>query len=117
VVLSVLGQLQDATESSGLHALTRVALEVHQVLTPFTLPSSPCQEFPGWAGIDGVAHSLYPADAPRGLLPLVCKGEGNLLFDAASMLLVGTTSLSLELQVSSKCFTLYLLLWICISKA
>ncbi|XP_024261381.1 vertnin [Oncorhynchus tshawytscha] len=108
VVLSVLGQLQDATESSGLHALTRVALEVHQVLTPFTLPSSPCQEFPGWAGIDGVAHSLYPADAPRGLLPLVCKGEGNLLFDAASMLLVGTTSLSLELQVRT---VVDMLLW------
>ncbi|XP_020311015.2 vertnin [Oncorhynchus kisutch] len=108
VVLSVLGQLQDATESSGLHALTRVALEVHQVLTPFTLPSSPCQEFPGWAGIDGMAQSLYPADAPRGLLPLVCKGEGNLLFDAASMLLVGTTSLSLELQVRT---VVDMLLW------
>ncbi|KAM9551005.1 vertnin-like [Salvelinus alpinus] len=108
VVLSVLGQLQDATESSGLDALTRVALEVRQVLTPFTLPSSPCQESPSWAGIDGKAHSLYPADAPRGLLPLVCKGEGNLLFDAASMLLVGTTSLSLELQVRT---VVDMLLW------
>ncbi|CAB1339804.1 unnamed protein product [Coregonus sp. 'balchen'] len=108
VVLSVLGELQDATESSGLDALTRVALEVHQVLTPFTLPSSSCQEFPDWAGIDGVAHSLYPADAPGGLLPLVCKGEGNLLFDAASMLLVGTTSLSVELQVRT---VVDMLLW------
>nr|XP_046149115.1 vertnin-like isoform X2 [Oncorhynchus gorbuscha] len=108
VILSVLEELQDATESSGLHALTRVALEVHQVLTPFTLPSSPCQEFPGWAGIDGVAHSLYPADAPGGLLPLACKGEGNLLFDTASMLLVGTTSLSLELQVRT---VVEMLLW------
>uniref|UniRef100_A0AAZ3RHS4 Vertnin n=1 Tax=Oncorhynchus tshawytscha TaxID=74940 RepID=A0AAZ3RHS4_ONCTS len=108
VILSVLGELQDATESSGLHALTRVALEVHQVLTPFTLPSSPCQEFPGWAGIDGVAHSLYPADAPGGLLPLACKGEGNLLFDTASMLLVGMTSLSLELQVRT---VVEMLLW------
>uniref|UniRef100_A0A673XID4 Vertnin n=1 Tax=Salmo trutta TaxID=8032 RepID=A0A673XID4_SALTR len=108
VVLSVLGQLQDATESSGLDALTRVAQEVHQVLTPFTLPSSPCQDFPNWAVIDGKAHSLYPADAPGGLLPLVCKGEGNLLFDAASMLLVGTTSLSLELQVRT---VVDMLLW------
>ncbi|XP_023997202.1 vertnin-like [Salvelinus sp. IW2-2015] len=108
MVLSVLGELQDATESSGLDALTRVALEVHQVLTPFTLPSSPCHEFPDWAGIDGKARSLYPADAPGGLLPLVCKGEGNLLFDAASMLLVGTTSLSLELQVRT---VVEMLLW------
>ncbi|XP_029605012.1 vertnin-like [Salmo trutta] len=108
VVLSVLGELQDATESSGLDALTRVALEVHRVLTPFTLPYSPCHEFPDWAGIDGVARSLYPADAPGGLLPLVCKGEGNLLFDAASMLLVGTTILSLELQVRT---VVEMLLW------
>ncbi|KAK6294893.1 hypothetical protein J4Q44_G00341190 [Coregonus suidteri] len=108
VVLSVLGELQDATESSGLDALTRVALEVYQVLTPFTLPSSPYREFPDWAGIDGVARSLYPADAPGGLLPLVCKGEGNLLFDAASMLLVGTASLRLELQVRT---VVEMLLW------
>lgn len=100
VVLSVLGELQDATESSGLDALTRVALKVDQALAPFQLPSTPCKDFPEWTSIDGIAHSLYPADAPGGLLPLVCKGEGNLLFDAASMLLVGTTSLSLELQVS-----------------
>ncbi|XP_023286111.1 vertnin [Seriola lalandi dorsalis] len=99
VVLSVLGELQEATESSGLDALTRVALEVDQVLAPFQLPSTPCQEFPEWAGVDDIAHGLYPADAPRGLLPVNCKGEGNLLFDAVSMLLVGSTGLSLELQV------------------
>uniref|UniRef100_A0A3B4U4U8 Vertnin n=1 Tax=Seriola dumerili TaxID=41447 RepID=A0A3B4U4U8_SERDU len=99
VVLSVLGELQEATESSGLDALTRVALEVDQVLAPFQLPSTPCQEFPEWAGVDDTAHGLYPADAPRGLLPVNCKGEGNLLFDAVSMLLVGSTGLSLEIQV------------------
>ena len=100
VVLSVLGELQEATESSGLDALTRVAIEVEQVLAQFQLPSKPCQDFPEWTGIDEMAHSLFPADAPSGLLPLNCKGEGNLLFDAASMLLVGSTRLSLELQVS-----------------
>uniref|UniRef100_UPI0037E7F4F3 vertnin n=1 Tax=Semicossyphus pulcher TaxID=241346 RepID=UPI0037E7F4F3 len=99
VVLSVLGELQDATESCGLDALTRVALEVDQVLAPFQLPKTPCQDFPDWAGVDDTAHGLYPADAPMGLLPLNCKGEGNLLFDAVSMLLVGNTGLSLELQV------------------
>lgn len=101
VVLSVLGELQDATESSGLEALTTVALEVDQVLAPFRLPDTPCQDFPEWAGVDDIAHGLYPADAPLGLLPLNCNGEGNLLFDAVSMLLVGNTGLSLELQVSS----------------
>lgn len=101
VVLSVLGELQEATESSGLDALTRVALEVDQILAPFQLPMTPCQEFPEWAGVDDMARGLYPADAPIGLLPLKCKGGGNLLFDAVSMLLVGNTELSLELQVSS----------------
>ncbi|KAM6964812.1 vertnin [Aplochiton taeniatus] len=107
-VLSVLGELQDATESSGLSSLTRVALEVNKALAPFPLPLAPCQRFPDWAGVDGVAHSLYPADAPRGLLPLICNGEGDRLFDTASVLLVGTTSLSLELQVRT---VVEMLLW------
>lgn len=106
VVLSVLGELQEATESSGLDALTRAALEVEQVLAPFQLPGTPCQDFPDWAGVDDEARGLYPADAPMSLLPLNCKGEGNLLFDAVSMLLVGSTDLSLELQVSGHCLYL-----------
>ncbi|XP_066533336.1 vertnin [Hoplias malabaricus] len=108
VVLSVLGELQDATESTGLDALTKVALEVEQALVPFPLPTKQCTEISSWMGVDGVAHRLYPTDAPAGLLPLVCKGEGNMLFDAASMLLVGSTSLSLELQVRT---VVEMLLW------
>uniref|UniRef100_A0A3B4ZPA0 Vertnin n=1 Tax=Stegastes partitus TaxID=144197 RepID=A0A3B4ZPA0_9TELE len=108
VVLSVLGELQEATETSGLDAVTRVALEVDQVLTPFQLPTTTCQDFPEWAGVDEAAHGLYPADAPRGLLPLNCSGEGNLLFDAVSMLLVGNNGLSLELQVRT---VVEMLLW------
>ncbi|XP_056151111.1 vertnin [Lampris incognitus] len=108
VVLSVLGELQEATETSGLDALCRVALEVDQALTPFKLPSTPCRDFPEWTDIDDVAHSLYPPDAPADLLPLTCIGEGSRLFDAASMLLVGTISLSLELQVRT---VVEMLLW------
>ncbi|XP_012685910.2 vertnin [Clupea harengus] len=108
VVLSVLGKLQDATECTGLEALTKVAMEVERVLFPFLLPTETCKELMSWMGIDSVAHTLYPADAPVGLLPLACKGEGNLLFDAASMLLVGCTSLSLELQVRT---VVEMLLW------
>ncbi|KAF3849694.1 hypothetical protein F7725_019413 [Dissostichus mawsoni] len=108
VVFSVLGELQEATESTGLDALTRVALEVDQVLVPFLLPEAPCQDFPEWAGVDYTSQGLYPADAPMGLLPLNCKGEGNLLFDAVSMLLVGHTGLSLELQVRT---VLEMVLW------
>lgn len=108
VVLSVLGKLQDATECAGLEALTKVALEVEQVLSPYPLPTEACKELTSWMGIDSVAHTLYPADAPVGLLPVACKGEGNLLFDAASMLLVGSTSLSLELQVRT---VVEMLLW------
>ncbi|XP_069572297.1 vertnin [Brachyistius frenatus] len=99
IVLSVLGGLQDATESSGLDAVTRVALQVEQVLSPFQVSKSACQDFPGWEGVDEAAYGLYPADAPDGLLPLSCNGEGNLLFDTVSMLLVGNTGLGLELQV------------------
>lgn len=99
VVLSVLRELQEATNTAGLNALTRVAQEVDQLLAPFPLPDAPCRNLPEWASVDSVARSLYPADAPAGLLPLICNGEGNLLFDAVSMLLVGNTELSLELQV------------------
>ncbi|XP_013865397.1 vertnin [Austrofundulus limnaeus] len=99
VVLSVLRQLQEAVESAGLDTVTRVAMHVHQLLTPFQLPKTPFQDFPEWIHVDNTAHGLYPADAPVGLLPLRCNGEGNLLFDAVSMLLVGNTGLSLELQV------------------
>lgn len=99
-MLSVLGELQEATESAGLDALTRVALEADQILAPFQLPRAACQDFPERAGVDEMARDLYPADAPTGLLPLKCKGGGNLLFDAVSVLLAGSTNLSLELQVS-----------------
>ncbi|KAM4529922.1 vertnin isoform 2-T2 [Fundulus diaphanus] len=108
VVLSVLQELQEATESSGLDAVTRVAMEVERVLVPFQLPKAPCQDFPEWAHVDKAAHALYPADAPGGLLPLSCNGEGNLLFDAVSTLLVGNTGLSLELQVRT---VVEMLLW------
>ncbi|XP_077075666.1 vertnin [Siphateles boraxobius] len=108
VVLSVLGELQEATECMGLDALTKVAVEVEQALASFCLPSALCSEISSWLGIDALAHRLYPADAPAGLLPLVCKGEGNMLFEAASMLLVGSTCLSLELQVRT---VVEMLLW------
>uniref|UniRef100_A0A8C6UK14 Vertnin n=1 Tax=Neogobius melanostomus TaxID=47308 RepID=A0A8C6UK14_9GOBI len=89
----------EATELSGLTALTKVAQDVSLVLGSFPLPRTPCLDYPEWTGVDPLAHGLYPADAPRDLLPLSCRGEGNLLFDAVSLLLVGNTALSLELQV------------------
>ncbi|KAF7231249.1 vertnin [Nothobranchius furzeri] len=99
IVLSVLRELQEATESPGLEAVTRVASDVDRRLATFQLPKTPCGDFSEWAGVDDTASGLYPADAPGGLLPLKCNGEGNLLFDAVSMLLVGHNGLSLELQV------------------
>lgn len=100
-MLCVLGELQEATEMAGMEPLTKAALKAHMVLKKFRLPAVPCQRFPDWAGVDSDAWDLYPVDGPKGLLPLECKGGGNLLFDAVSMLLVGNTELSLELQVSS----------------
>ncbi|MBN3314552.1 VRTN protein, partial [Atractosteus spatula] len=99
VVQSVLRELQDATECAGLHRLVSVALAVEKTMAGFLLPASTCGEFPPGVEIDETARCLYPDDAPGGMLPLACKGDGNLLFDAASTLLVGNTSLSLELQV------------------
>ncbi|EGV96817.1 Uncharacterized protein C14orf115 [Cricetulus griseus] len=99
LVQQVLRDLQEAVESEGLEGLSSAALEAKQVLSSFTLPI--CQKGgpgPQVLEVDSVALSLYPEDAPQNMLPLVCKGEGSLLFEAASMLLWGHTGLSLELR-------------------
>ncbi|KAM6201835.1 vertnin [Rhynchocyon petersi] len=99
LVQRVLQELQEAVESEGLEGLVGTALEAKQVLSSFALPQ--CREgcpSPQVLEVDSVAQSLYPEDAPRNMLPLVCKGEGSLLFEAASMLLWGNTGLSLELR-------------------
>ncbi|XP_066133534.1 vertnin [Saccopteryx bilineata] len=99
LVQQVLQELQEAVESEGLEGLVGAALEAKQVLSSFTLPT--CGEAgpsPQELEVDSVALSLYPEDAPRNMLPLVCKGEGSLLFEAASMLLWGDGGLSLELR-------------------
>jgi transposase-like protein len=99
LVQQVLQELQEAVESEGLEGLVNAALEAKQVLSSFPLPT--CRK--GGPGlqvleVDSVALSLYPEDAPQNMLPLVCKGEGSLLFEAASMLLWGDMGLSLELR-------------------
>uniref|UniRef100_A0A8C5K5M3 Vertnin n=1 Tax=Jaculus jaculus TaxID=51337 RepID=A0A8C5K5M3_JACJA len=99
LVQQVLRDLQEAVESEGLDGLVSVALEAKQVLASFTLPT--CRNSgpgPQVLEVDSVALSLYPEDAPRNMLPLVCPGEGSLLFEAASMLLWGDAGLSLELR-------------------
>ncbi|XP_005321289.2 vertnin [Ictidomys tridecemlineatus] len=99
LVQQVLRELQEAVESEGLEGLVSAALEAKQVLSSFTLPT--CRkEGTGLQvlEVDSVALSLYPEDAPQNMLPLVCKGEGSLLFEAASMLLWGDAGLSLELR-------------------
>ncbi|XP_006884744.1 PREDICTED: vertnin [Elephantulus edwardii] len=99
LVQQVLQELQEAVESEGLEGLVGTAIEAKQVLSSFALPQ--CREgcpSPQVLQVDPVAMSLYPEDAPRNMLPLVCKGEGSLLFEAASMLLWGNTGLSLELR-------------------
>lgn len=98
-VQSVLQELQEATECIGLEGLTSAALEVQRTLTSFSLPGYQERQFQEELEVDQVAKSLYPEDAPRNMLPLACKGEGNHLFEAASVLLWGNTGLSLELQV------------------
>ncbi|KAL8169181.1 UNVERIFIED_CONTAM: hypothetical protein K2H54_039479 [Gekko kuhli] len=99
LVQSVLQELQEATECFGLEGLTSAALEAERTLSSFSLPSYCGRQFQEELEVDLVAKSLYPEDAPSNMLPLVCKGEGNHLFEAASVLLWGNTSFSLELQV------------------
>ncbi|XP_065260518.1 vertnin [Emys orbicularis] len=99
LVQSVLQELQEATECFGLEGLTSAALEAERTLSSFSLPSYCGRQFQEELEVDRVARSLYPEDAPSNMLPLVCKGEGNHLFEAASVLLWGNPSLSLELQV------------------
>ncbi|XP_049468446.1 vertnin [Panthera uncia] len=99
LVRQVLQELQEAVESEGPEGLVGAALEAKQVLSSFTLPT--CREggsSPQVLEVDSVALSLYPEDAPRNMLPLVCKGEGSLLFEAASVLLWGDAGFSLELR-------------------
>ncbi|KAM5274809.1 vertnin [Ctenodactylus gundi] len=99
LVDQVLRELQEAVESEGLEGLVSTALEAKQVLASFPLP---CFRKGGpelqVLEVDSVALSLYPEDAPRNMLPLVCPGEGSLLFEAASLLLWGDAGLSLELR-------------------
>ncbi|XP_066468143.1 vertnin [Tiliqua scincoides] len=99
LVQSVLQELQEATECFGLEGLTSAALEAEKTLASFSLPGYCGRQFQEELEVDQVAKSLYPEDAPRNMLPLACKGEGNHLFEAASVLLWGNTGLSLELQV------------------
>ncbi|XP_004698769.1 vertnin [Echinops telfairi] len=99
LVLRVLQELQEAVESEGLEGLVGTAIEAKQVLSSFTLPQGrDGGPSPQVLEVDSVALSLYPEDAPRNMLPLACKGEGSLLFEAASMLLWGDAGLSLELR-------------------
>ncbi|KAM8948724.1 vertnin [Lycaon pictus] len=99
LIQQVLQELQEAVESEGLEGLVSAALEAKQVLSSFTLPSSrEGGSSPQVLEVDSVALSLYPEDAPRNMLPLVCKGEGSLLFEAASVLLWGDVGFSLELR-------------------
>ncbi|XP_012870499.1 PREDICTED: vertnin [Dipodomys ordii] len=99
LIQQVLQELQEAVDSQGLEGLVTAALEAKRVLSSFTLPSGRKESLGLQVlEVDSVALSLYPEDAPRNMLPLVCQGGGSLLFEAASTLLWGDTGLSLELR-------------------
>ncbi|XP_013914694.1 PREDICTED: vertnin [Thamnophis sirtalis] len=96
---SVLQKLQKASEYDGIKQLIKAALKCQMILSSFSLPSYYGRQFQEELEVDRVAKSLYPEDAPRNMLPFICKGNGDHLFEAASVLLWGNTSLTLELQV------------------
>ncbi|XP_030071172.1 vertnin isoform X2 [Microcaecilia unicolor] len=99
LVEGVLQELQEATECFGLERLISAAVEAEKMLSSCSLPHVCTRHFQGEMEVDLTAKNLYPEDAPRNMLPLTCKGEGNHLFEAASILLWGNPSLSIELQV------------------
>ncbi|KAM4690544.1 vertnin [Rhinophrynus dorsalis] len=95
----MLQELQDATDCSGLDGLTSASLEVQRLLDSLKLPPPCIRHFQGELEVDPIAHSLYPSDAPKNMLPLQCHGPGSHLFEAASVLLWGSPQMALELQV------------------
>lgn len=99
LVQSVLQELQEASECFGLDGLNCAAVEAVRTLSSFTVPNTGARYFEGEMEVDLKAKSLYPDDAPRNMVPLTCRGGGNQLFEAASMLLWGSPNMSLELQV------------------
>ncbi|XP_067894236.1 vertnin [Heterodontus francisci] len=92
-------KLQEATECAESDFLRAVTLDVDKLLSSLSVPLVSSRAFSIETEVDAKARALYPEDAPMDMVPLTCKGEGNHLFEAASMLLMGDTSLSMELQL------------------
>uniref|UniRef100_UPI00398F70F7 vertnin n=1 Tax=Pristiophorus japonicus TaxID=55135 RepID=UPI00398F70F7 len=92
-------KLQEATECAESDFLRAVTLDVDKLLSSLSVPLVSRRIFSIEAEVDTKARALYPGDAPVDMVPLTCTGEGNHLFEAASMLLMGDTGLSMELQL------------------
>ncbi|XP_043554393.1 vertnin [Chiloscyllium plagiosum] len=92
-------KLQEATECAEFDFLRAVTVDVDKLLSSLPVPLLSRRTLPPETELDTKARALYPEDAPAGMVPLACVGEGNHLFEAASMLLKGDTSLSTELQL------------------
>ncbi|XP_048393596.2 vertnin [Stegostoma tigrinum] len=92
-------RLQEATECAEFDFLRAVTVDVEKLLSSLPVPLLSRRTLPPETEPDAKARALYPEDAPAGMVPLACVGEGNHLFEAASMLLKGDTSLSTELQL------------------
>ena len=82
-------------ESDDLQTLLQ---STSSVLDNFQLPC-PLQKFSNNLTVDAHASELLPYDAPSNLIPLVCTGDGNCLFNTFSIHLVGHEALSTELRV------------------
>ncbi|XP_042202114.1 vertnin [Callorhinchus milii] len=94
-------KLQEATEWPDPDYLRAVTSDVGKLLSSFSVPSA-CERNRNVSmgtEVDLEAKALYPEDAPMDMVPLSCQGQGNHLFEAASVSLLGDSSLSAELQV------------------
>jgi hypothetical protein len=68
------------------------------IIEMYAIPS-PVTSLPRSQSIDYNALNLKPTDAPEDLVPTNCTGNGNCLFNAASILLCGKETMATELRV------------------
>lgn len=97
IFATALNLLNSAAEVS-LHQLQIVANDLSSQIEAFPVPSAQTYSI-SYDMLDTYALQLVPDDAPSDFFPVTTTPNGNCLFNAVSISLVGNESLSLELRV------------------
>ena len=94
-VINDLKSLKDAIRSDNL----LICHSLRKKYSVFVRKDSEKQWEPYFMRTDKLATHLLPQDIPNGLVPKKVTGDGNCLFNAVSVILVGNQRLSLALRV------------------